>query len=81
MRKLRLDLDQLTVDSFRTGEALGVGTINARSDSGADVCLMPGDNVAITVPITLANTCDTCPGLDTCKLSCVRTEPGCTTCT
>ncbi len=82
MRKLRLDLDQLAVDSFRTGEALGVGTIQARSDSGAEVCLQPGfDGDAITVPVTLANTCDTCPGLDTCRLSCIRTEPGCTTCT
>jgi hypothetical protein len=83
MRKLRLDLEQLSVDSFDAGGALGVGTIQARSDSGPDVCPQPAHDgdYAITAPITLANTCDTCPGLDTCRLSCVRTEPGCTTCT
>ncbi|HEX6748927.1 MAG TPA: hypothetical protein VF092_16640 [Longimicrobium sp.] len=82
MRKLRLDLDQLEVDSFRTGEAYGVGTIQAHSDSDVEVCLQPGDDqVAITVPVTWAKTCDTCPGLYTCNLSCIRTEPGCTTCT
>ena len=82
MRKLRLDLDQLAVDSFGTGEALGVGTIQARSDTGPDVCLQPvGDHDAITAPITSWQTCDTCPGLYTCNLSCFRTEPGCTTCT
>jgi hypothetical protein len=83
MRKLRLDLDQLAVDSFGTGEARGIGTIHARADSDPDVCPLPADqqDYAITPPVTSWQTCDTCPGLYTCNLSCFRTEPGCTTCT
>ena len=87
MRKLRLDLEQLAVDSFGTGEARGVGTVRARSESGPDVCPQPiddgGGEAAITV--TWWRTCpNTCQG-DTCYVSCVtacscRTQP-CDTCT
>jgi hypothetical protein len=82
MRKLRLDLDQLAVDGFTTGEAHGIGTIRARIDAFA---IEDGD-FAITPPPTEWKTCQTCQGQDTCYISCVtnctcQTIPGCTTCT
>jgi len=85
MRKLRLDLEQLAVDSFGTGEARGVGTVRARSDSGPDVCLQPVDGEFVAITATVVQTCPvTCQG-DTCYISCVtrcscQTQP-CDTCT
>ncbi|HEX8243677.1 MAG TPA: hypothetical protein VF541_09280 [Longimicrobium sp.] len=85
MRKLRLELEQLTVDSFNAGEARGAGTVRARGDSEPEVCPQPiddGGEVAITA--TWWRTCpNTCQG-DTCYISCVtrcscRTDP-CDTC-
>lgn len=87
MRKLRLDLEQLTVDSFGTGQARGVGTIRARADSDPDVCPQPidGDGHEVAITATWWRTCPaTCQG-DTCYISCVTacscpTNPGCDTC-
>jgi hypothetical protein len=87
MRKLRLNLEQLAVDAFETGEAQGVGTIRAR-ESDPDLCAHPGEDAeAITATLwkTCPNTCPfTCQG-DTCYITCVtgcscRTMP-CDTCT
>ncbi|HSU13180.1 hypothetical protein [Longimicrobium sp.] len=83
MRKLKLDLEQLAVDSFGTGEGGGVGTVRARADA---FTVQPADDdIAITPPITSWKTCATCPGQDTCYISCVTrcscpTQP-CDTCT
>lgn len=81
MRKLRLDLEQLAVDSFGTGEARGVGTVRARAETDPQP-IDDGGVVAITA--TMWQTCPfTCQG-DTCYITCVtncscRTQP-CDTC-
>jgi hypothetical protein len=83
MRKLKLELERLAVESFGTGAAGGVGTVRARADAFG---VEPADDgeIAITPPITSWKTCATCPGQDTCYISCVTacscpTQP-CDTC-
>jgi hypothetical protein len=86
MRKLRLNLEQLAVDAFETGEAVGVGTVRSR-ESDPELCPQPvDDGEEVAIPVTWWRTCpNTCQG-DTCYISCVTrctcpTNPGCDTCT
>ncbi|HEX6748929.1 MAG TPA: hypothetical protein VF092_16650 [Longimicrobium sp.] len=88
MKKLRLNLEQLAVDAFETGEARGLGTVRAR-ESDPDLCVaQPIDDGEVAITATLWKTCPntcafTCQG-DTCYITCVtgcscRTMP-CDTC-
>jgi hypothetical protein len=81
MRKLRLDLEEIQVESFRTSEdAVWHGTVRGNQEIGE-----AGDfEAALTdvVPRTLppAKSCDTC--IITCETKCTcPTYLGCTTCT
>jgi hypothetical protein len=80
MRKLRLELEALQVESFRTSrEGPWRGTVNGRSElEGAE----GEDFVALTdvVPKTLppARSCDTCHV--TCETRCSCPTLPCTTC-
>ena len=63
MRKLRLEIDALRVESFDTSApAAGAGTVRAHADA------VVGDFEAITTPQTQQASC-----IDTCKLSCFGT--------
>ena len=88
MRKLRLDLEQLQVESFATANgAADRGTVKGNAEiEGFGVAIA---EPAITVPVgTLKNTCmiDFCPdswmsGCLTCAGSCVDTcQASCKTC-
>jgi hypothetical protein len=84
MRKLKLDLEQLAVDSFETTGGAGprAGTVPGFAAIGGDVVVMPADTFKQSCMIdfcadswqsgclTCAGTCgqDTCQ--DTCKASC-----------
>jgi hypothetical protein len=65
MKKLALQIDDLTVDSFETTRAHGddSGTVHGHLDEAADP--QPGDQAAL--PYTYGNTC---PGYPTCGNSC-----------
>lgn len=74
MRKLRLDLDQLTVDTFDTSTAAKEkGTVFGEQCTCNTVCTCPGcPSCDATCPATCAYTCDdwSCGG------SCFLTECG-----
>jgi hypothetical protein len=77
MRKLKLDMDALTVDSFSTsGWSAGAGTVRGRSgalcveDTGYDTCACGGGGTY---------TC-TCPDRFTCWAGCVHTQPPMASC-
>ncbi|HEX6746812.1 MAG TPA: hypothetical protein VF092_05900 [Longimicrobium sp.] len=79
MRKIKLDLDALSVDSFVTAASGGVGTVRARADLGQFEALdIPRDSfnnicdtIIIAPPRTQAATCPvTCQG-DTCIITCI----------
>jgi hypothetical protein len=80
MRKLRLDLEEIQVESFRTSEdAVWMGTVRGNGELGEEDA-----EAALTdvVPRTLppAKSCDTC--IITCETKCTcPTYVGCTTCT
>lgn len=69
--KLKLNLDQLTVDSFRTeSEKAQKGTVFGEQCTCYTECTCPG-----------CPSCDaTCEGLDTCDVSCEGTCYGGNTC-
>ena len=83
MRKLRLEIDALLVESFRTADAgTWKGTVDARSEFDDDGVIIGDDNEIAPPPKTLppAASCDTC--YRTCVTGCTcATNPGCTTCT
>jgi hypothetical protein len=82
--KLKLNLDQLAVDSFDTSTAQSPrGTVHGEQCTCPTACTCPG---CPTCDATCANTCDdyTCAascngtcGAATCGNSCNRTDCGC----
>jgi hypothetical protein len=77
VNKLKLDLDELAVESFDTcGVDREKGTV-----LGEEQCTCPGVTCANTCPATCAHTCDdaTCPQCPTCAASCNGTcdDPSC----
>lgn len=81
MRKLRLDLDAVTVESFSTdAAAAGKGTVDARQGRITFGCPAP------TTPDTCANTCGCGGGTGYTCVSCMVTcdgtcwDPTCETC-
>jgi hypothetical protein len=73
MRKLRLDLDVLAVDSFDTqGAGKGKGTVLAESGASTYYTLCVGPCAPTWDAPTCAYTCDdpTCPACPTCAESC-----------
>ena len=86
MRKLRLELDSIQVDSFGTSQARPwKGTVRAQGDE-ADTVFWEiegfGNEITAPPPKTLPPdvTCDTC--YRTCITACTcETNPGCTGCT
>lgn len=82
MNKLKLDVDQLAVESFAltTGDAQR-GTVEAHSH------LCPPTTICIETyqPATCAQSCQSCPG-DSCAFTCGYTcnytcdDPSCVTC-
>ena len=75
MNKLKLQLEDLAVDSFATcAAARGKGTVIGEQGP----CTCPGVTCAITCAATCAYTCDdaTCPQCPTCAQSCNGTCEG-----
>lgn len=74
MRKLKLEIEELVVDSFATdtAESRFTGTVRARADYGADA--EPVEEEPAPEPATA--TC-TCPQVTYCA-SCVNTCDACT---
>ena len=74
MRKMKLDVEQLAVESFATAESLNaLGTVRGNG-------VLIGD--AITVPIDTPN-CSADSMCDTCKYSCIDSctpQPTCDSC-
>jgi hypothetical protein len=75
MRKMRLDLEELTVESFATADALRpLGTVRGNVD----------DAVAITVPEPIVTpNCSADSACDTCRYSCIDSctpQPTCDSC-
>jgi hypothetical protein len=81
MRKLKLDLDQLTVDSFDTLSADGAGRGTIEAFQSQAPCIIEWNP---TYAPTCAATCASCGGTceQTCGGSCYATcnEPTCVTC-
>lgn len=80
MRKLRLDLEEIQVESFRTSdEAVRWGTVRGNQEVGeADDFEVALTDVVRTLPPV--KSCDTC--IITCETKCTcPTYVGCTTCT
>jgi len=80
MRKFKLDVEELTVESFATDTASGaLGTVKAHSLIGAE-----GDAIAITAPPPASWDCSQNPytQCDSCYLSCIDTcnQPTCDSC-
>ena len=79
MRKIRLDVDQLHVESFVTAQALRApGTVRANSGEIGD-----GDIVVVTAPEPMTPFCSADTMCDTCKYSCIDTctpQPTCDSC-
>ena len=80
MRKFKLDVEELTVESFATDSAAGgMGTVRAHALVGID-----GDEVAITAPPPASVDCSANPytQCQSCYLSCVDTcnQPTCDSC-
>jgi hypothetical protein len=76
MKKLRLSLDELNVDTFRIQEPeYRAGTVAAHDSAGEQ----PADAAAITGWSWLCGSCNaTCDGGSTCPLSCGGPAPtGC----
>jgi len=77
MRKMRLDLDELTVESFATAEALrSLGTVKGNLDDAIAI--------AITAPQpVLTPDCSADSACDTCRYSCIDSctpQPTCDSC-
>lgn len=72
MKKLRLDLDRLHVDSFGTGAASGGGTVNGHVDEFANIA---GGNspIIVTDPETDPSRRDSCY-FNTCYETCDWTQ-------
>jgi hypothetical protein len=84
MRKLRLALEEIRVDSFRTSEeAVWAGTVRGNGDVDAFGGFEGEIGEAVAEPaktLPPAVTCDTC--YRTCVTNCTcQTLVGCTTCT
>lgn len=84
MRKLKLDVEQLAVESFATAaDGVRWGTVRAASDEEEEVLEpVPGDG---EVAILSLWTCKTQCNQDTCDITCARTcatcnDPTCDSC-
>lgn len=77
MRKIRLDVEMLQVESFATADAIrALGTVRGNAELG------DGDMVIITAPVLTPN-CSADSMCDTCKYSCIDTctpQPTCDSC-
>jgi hypothetical protein len=73
MRKLRLDLDHLTVESFDTApRAREKGTVMAEQCTCYTQCTCPGcPSCDATCPATCVNTCDDASCAESCWGTCV----------
>lgn len=67
MRKFKLDLDTLVVESFALGGSGGVGTVRARDSMvTGSLCGQDGSESAYNC----APTCGSCAGIQTCQDTC-----------
>ncbi|HEU4562004.1 MAG TPA: hypothetical protein VFS20_29525 [Longimicrobium sp.] len=78
MRKIRLDVEMLQVESFATTDSIrALGTVRGNAELG------DGDMVIITAPEILTPNCSADSMCDTCKYSCIDTctpQPTCDSC-
>lgn len=78
MRKIRLDVEMLQVESFATaGSIRALGTVRGNAEIG------DGDMIIITAPQPLTPNCSADSMCDTCKYSCIDTctpQPTCDSC-
>lgn len=83
MRKIRLDIEELAVESFVTAASLGTpGTVRANGVLLGDGVLI-GDGFAITAPQPLTPNCSADTMCDTCRYSCIDSctpQPTCDSC-
>ena len=71
MRKVTLDLNELTVESFSTGDVVGMGTV--RGHDGPTDCSLCGNDGSLS-----AYNCNACPSNNTCfgQNTCIDTCDG-----
>jgi hypothetical protein len=78
MRKMRLEVEQLEVESFATAERLqAIGTVRG------NLAIDDGDIIAEPVPIIVTPNCSADTMCDTCRYSCIDSctpQPTCDSC-